>query len=273
MRKAFTLIELIFVIIIFGIMSSFGAELLYKVYENYVYSNTFNRLQNQSEAAVKQIANRLQYRIKDSTIARVGTGGGILEIGDNIANATVLEWIGTDIDGWRGTTRPTWSGFIDLDASLVGTLSSPGSSLNQNGAIFFIGSDVNLSTDFGWGSAINNQSKSLHPVTMAGTSISDNTTGAADFSGADIYEYYQYTRTAYAIHLNGTNLILYDNYQPWDGDNINTVATRTASLLMENVSSFKFTSMGDILIIQVCVSDGNVTGVGEYSVCKEKVVF
>ena len=271
MRKAFTLIELIFVIIIFGILSSFGAELLYKVYENYVYSNTFNRLENQSEAAVKQIANRLQYRIKDSTIARNTTTGPVLEIGDNIAGATVLEWIGMDIDNWRGTQQPLWSGFIDLTASTAASLSTPGSSLNRNGAIFFVGSDVDLNSTFGWSGAINNQNGSMHPVTLNGTTIVDNT-AAADFTGVDVFEYYQFSQTAYAVSLEGGDLFLYDNLQPWDGD---TLATGTVGkhLLTENVSSFKFTSMGDILIVQVCVSDNNVTGVGAYSVCKEKVVF
>jgi len=27
------------------------------------------------------------------------------------------------------------------------------------------------------------------------------------------------------------------------------------------------------MIIQVCIGDNNVTGLGEYSACKEKVVF
>ena len=71
MRKGFTLIEMIFVILIFGILSKFGAELLFKIYENYIYSNTSNRLLNQSEMAVTQISNRLHNRIKDSTIASV----------------------------------------------------------------------------------------------------------------------------------------------------------------------------------------------------------
>ena len=170
---------------------------------------------------------------------------------------------------------PTWSGFIDLTASTVGSLETPGSSLaNQNGAIFFVGSDVDLNSTFGWSGIINNQNASIHPISFdANSKIIDNTSGSADFSNVDVFEYYQFATTAYAVSLEtGGDLFLYDTFQPWAGDNLSTAGIGK-SLLTENVSSFSFTSMGDILIIQVCVSDGNVTGVGAYSVCKEKVVF
>ncbi len=289
MRKGFTLLELVFVIVIFGIMSKFGADILYKIYENYVYSNTFNKLQNQSEAAVKQIANRLQYRIKDTAIARIGTTGNIIAIGevtnalgDNMNDATVLEWIGTDIDGWRGTTGntdPDWSGFIDLQASLVSSLNTPGTQLPANtpGALFFIGSDVDLGSNFGWNGSITDQTAAIHPVNISGTSIASS--NVDDFNGTDVYEYYQFSTSAYAVHLDipvgetDGDLNFYYGYQPWNVATPNSIGSASTSLIMENVSSFKFTSIGDLLVIQVCVTDGNVTGVGDYSVCKEKVVF
>ncbi len=280
MRKGFTLIELIFVILIFGILSKFGADILYKIYENYIYSNTFNRLQNQSEAAVKQIANRLQYRIKDSTIARDTIASNNIEpIGSNSGNENVLEWIGTDIDGWKGSsagsTKPDWSGFIDLANSSAVSLNSPGTSVNAAGlGLFFIGSNVDLnSSAFGWDgtnlTGVAPSSSSMKVVNLTGNVIT--LTGGGNFVGSDVYEYYQLARSAYAVSLENNNLFLYDKYSPWLGQTANISGTK--SLLMENVKSFKFTSMGDIMVIQVCVSDSNITGVGEYAICKEKVVF
>ncbi len=278
MRKGFTLLELIFVIVIFGILSKFGADILYKIYENYVYSNTFNRLENQSEAAVKQIANRLQYRIKDSTIARNNLTAGIEPIGSNTGDETVLEWIGIDIDGWKGTTStaPQWSGFVDLMDSNASTLSSPGTLITDTDlGIFFIGSNVDLnSSAFGWDgtdlSGLATQAGiAMHPVDFTTTSITSANGG--DFTNVDVYEYYQLSRSAFAVGLVGTDLNFYYDYKPWLGET--AAANATQVLIMENVTSFKFTSMGDIMIVQVCVGDDNVTGVGEYSICKEKVVF
>jgi prepilin-type N-terminal cleavage/methylation domain-containing protein len=217
MRKGFTLIELIFVILIFGILSKFGADILYKIYENYIYSNTFNRLENQSEAAVKQIANRLQYRIKDSTIARnTITSNPIEPIGNNSGDENVLEWIGIDVDGWHGSgagsTAPDWSGFIDLANSSALTLDSPGTSVNAvNLGLFFIGSNVDLnSSAFGWDGTILTgvapSSSSMKVVDFAGNAIT--LTGGGNFGGADVYEYYQLARSAYAVSLENNNLFL-----------------------------------------------------------------
>lgn len=274
-RSGFTLIELIFVILIFGILSKFGADILYKIYENYIYSNTYNRLLNQSEAAAKQIANRLQYRIKDSTIAR--SGGTVIPIESNITSATVLEWIGTDIDGWRGTssTSPDWSGFIDLDpasGSSAASLNSPGTSaISGNNAIFFIGSDVDLSGNaFGWSGAVTGQDGAMHPVAVTTNTL---TPIGGNFSGKYVYEYYQLAKSAFAVSLEGTDLKLYSGYQPWSTTSPRQMSDVTPVTIMENVSNFQFTAMGDILVIQVCVSDNNITGTGGYGVCKEKVVF
>lgn len=290
MRKGFTLLELIFVILIFGILSKFGADILYKIYENYIYSNTYNKMLNQSENAVIQIANRLQYRIKDSTIARDGIGGAIEPIGSNTGNEKVLEWIGTDIDGWKGTNtnKPDWSGFIDLANSTPAALSSPGTSaMNGDLALFFIGSDVDLTgNNFGWnGVAIADQNKAMHRVNVA-----DNTVTAAvggDFTGVDVFEFYQMAKSAFAVSMEtdgkkitlpdgstlpSYNLFLYYGYQPWSGEKAGVDGIK--SLLSEDVLSFKFTSMGDILIVQVCTHDNEVTFSDEgYAVCKEKVVF
>ena len=275
MRKAFTLMELIFVIVIFGILAGFGTELLTRIYENYIYSNTFNRLQNRSESAVKQIANRLQYRIKDSTIARVASVGTAVGIGNTVGGEDVIEWIGVDIDGWRGTasTAPNWSGFIDLEASTATSLNSPGTltDADTNMSIFFIGSNVDLNNNnFGWnGTAPTGQTGDIHPIKAITTAgVIEPKTGD-DFTGVDVYEFYQLAKTAYAVRLDGTDLRFYYGYQPWNGG---TYGAASNSLIMEDVSSFKFTSIGDILVIQVCVSDGNLTGL-DFSICKEKVVF
>ncbi len=275
MRRGFTLIELVFVIVVIGIISKFGVELLYKSYEAYVVSNTFNRLTNESELAVKQIANRLSYRIKDTVIARTVPGGAVVPIGSIAGNENVLEWMGIDSDGWRSSS-PTWSGLIDLSpvsigglaTSTINGLSSPGTTTNDSGAIFFIGAPVDLSTNFGYdGAAVTTQSEAIHPVNMGAVITSSN---ADDFDDIDVYEFYQFTKSAFAVSLEGSDLYFYYGYKPWDGEGM---ASGTKALLMENVKSFDFATIGDILIVQVCLTDNNAAGLGEYSLCKEKVIF
>ena len=216
-RTAFTMIELVFVIVVIGIIAKFGVEFLIKAYDGYIFSTVQNRLQTQTETALEQITNRLQYRIKSSIIARKTTG-----VYNPLANAdgteTILEWVGYDIDGLRGTTAPTWSGFIDLASSSAGVLQSLGTNTTNantiitslssgiagiaNSAIFFIGgnSDVN---GFGWdGTAITDNTHAMHPIGV--DAQVSHLVPNSDLNGTDAYEYYQLAWTAYALVWNGT---------------------------------------------------------------------
>jgi prepilin-type N-terminal cleavage/methylation domain-containing protein len=290
LRRAFTLLEMVVVIVIIGILSTFGVDLLIKMYENYVFSNTQNTLQSKSELAVMQVANRLEYRIRDSVIARSDKNSATpIPIG-NAGNTSyrVLEWIGIDADGWLETPAPDWSGFIDLAASSATQLATPGTTSIPTTlgtpAIFFIGSDVDLGSNFGWTGAILNQDASMHPVNLDTSSGQPFLTPAVGgtFAGAgqpnDIYEFYQLARSAYAVSLEDfdgdgetDDLVLYYDYQPWNGGSI---ATASSALLADNVSTFQFRSVSDILKIQICVTtEEDITGEGQYAICKEKTIF
>ena len=302
MRKGFTFIEMIFVIVIMGILAKFGAEIFRNVYQNYTNSTANNELQIETELVLQQIANRLQYRIKDSIIARdpgVDFYGLSSVPSATAANYTVFEWVGYDIDGWLGTNRngynkPTWTGIIDVDAVDTAnadedTLFSPGTDTTEvgtviaalspsgagvgNAAIFFTGENSDVQTDYGWqGAALTQQfNVAAHRITAGGNVPQlDDATGD-DFNNTDIYEQYKLAWTAYALDIsNDGNLTLYYDYQPWEGETYNNNGTPV--LLMQNVTTAKIQALGDILNLQVCVSENNITG-SEYSICKEKVIF
>ena len=219
-RTAFTMIELIFVIIVIGIIAKFGVEFLIKAYDGYIFSTVQNRLQTQTETALEQITNRLQYRIKSSIIARDndGVATDYRALASSNGNETILEWVGYDIDGLRGTTAPTWSGFIDLASSSAGVLQSLGTNTTDanttitnlssgiagiaNSAIFFIGGNSDVD-GFGWnGTAISDNTHAMHPI-KAGANVTDIDLNAS-LVGQDAYEYYQLAWTAYALVWSGT---------------------------------------------------------------------
>lgn len=151
-KRAFTMIELVMVIVVMGIVASIGAEIISKLYENYLKTRAINRLQAQSETVLDQIAKRLTYRIKGSVIAREkspspGVLGNYVPLSDANSSYQILEWIGKDNDSFRGESNgtvsiPGWSGFIDLDsndtnrtAGIYGTLKTSGSELNVTNQI------------------------------------------------------------------------------------------------------------------------------------------
>ena len=279
-KRAFTMIELIFVIVVMGILGKFGTEFLMQAYENFFYSNMANRLQKQSEAAVTQIAARLQYRIKGSIVQSAG--------------ATQIDWVGMDIEGWRGIWNgidrniPTWSGFINLDTSfipnanllrspktdtskagaIINALSyTPVSNLNDSAIIFIGATDPTISI---WdGNASSQLNELAHPIQSSGNNFQP-LVGTGSFLGVDVYEFYKLAWTAYTVRLVGTNLILYYNYQPWQGENFNSSGINN-EILMENVVDFQYQTIGDLIKIKVCVNSNLVDG--NYSICKEKTVF
>ena len=284
-RAAFTLLELIFVIVIMGILAKFGVEFLSQAYKNFLFSSINAALQSQSEAAVETIASRLQYRIKDSIIARESGGGFSALAGYTAGSAEILEWIGTDIDGLRGNSMPLWSGVINLGLSGATMLKSPetnttaidnfidtlsyGDSGINNAAIYFIGSDSDIN-NYGWnGTALADHNTSVMHRINAGANIDEFVSGiGVDFNSTDIYEYYQLAWSAYAVvHSNDGNLTLYYDYQPWEGE---SYTSGKSQLIMENVDTFRFKAIGSIVKIQVCVKTDLVE---EYSLCKEKTVF
>ena len=289
-HSAFTMIELIFVIVIMGIIGKFGTEFLAQSYNSFIFSNVNNTLQSNSAMAVEFIASRLQHRIKDSVIVREGkvTTFDALSSSDSGKNYTVLEWVQTDIDGYRGLNKPYWSGIIDLDLSDKNKLVSPltdtteideliqilsyGNSKIENSALYFIGSNNDID-GYGWdGVAITEQNSSvMHPIKANSNVDEFISSNGDDFSMLDVYEYYKLSWTANAIVLEDDTLYLYYDYQPWNGEKFydsNKEIQKTT--LMENVSTFRAVAIGSIIKIQICVKSDLVE---EYSLCKEKTVF
>ncbi len=304
MRKGFTFIELVFVIVVMGILAKFGSNLLATSYQSAASSSINNRLQVDTELTLNQLSNRLQYRIKDSIITRTGVGGAAVALSSSLGTPTVLEWVGYDIDGWLGINNgtfnaPSWSGFIDVNDAgaiaalnylespatdtgvantIIQALSVAGTDINDS-AIFFTGANSDVTTDYGWNNAQNFQSTTAAHRIGSGapvTRLFDMT--ISTFLNTNIYENYKLAWTAYAVRLmdfdtdgNIDDLVLYYDYQPWTGETFS--ANGTPVLLLSNVDTFKFQGIGDTVKLQICVNEENTLGGGVYAVCKETAIF
>lgn len=293
-RHAFTMVELIFVIVIIGILSKFGVEFLRQAYDNFIATKVNNELQAKSQFALEFIAKRLQYRIKDSIIARKDNNTSTALASASTTDFTILEWIGTDIDNLRGNTTPNWSGIIDLNASSANLLVSPDTnttalnnmiSILSNGtagiddaALYFIGSNNDVLTAYGWDGNLTTQQGAMHPIQQdaAGGAITqfESSIGGVNFGGVDLYEYYQLAWSAYAVRLEDDDadgdtddLVFYYNYRPWAGEKYSDV---NRTLLMQDVDTFQFMAIGSVVKIQICTTNDLLE---EYSLCKEKTVF
>ena len=301
-KKAFTLLELILVIIVMGIIAIMGTDILTNLYEGYMRSYSINRLESQTTTILNQIVKRLQYRIKDSVIAMKPSG--VYRALDDPAldtTYTILAWIGTDNEGFKGQydntknfSVPGWSALIDLNSSQTdkSQVKTPGSTLSIADSIInsLSKGEVNLSgasntpalifkgfyhsdrPAFGWsGSGDHNYT---YNVQRNGDDIlvfSDSTQANA---AKEVYERYAIVWSAYAIvpvstGANDMNLTLYYNFQPWEGE---TYHNGKSTVLAEHVSSFRFKQIGQTLRLKLCIHDDNKSGF-DFAVCKERAIF
>ncbi|WP_200763584.1 type II secretion system protein [Nitrosophilus alvini] len=299
MRKAFTLIELIFVIVILGIIAVIGSGIFIRIYESYITSRAINELETKTELVLSQLAKRLSYRIKEATIARKQPNdSNITALSMADQNYQILEWIGYDNDGFRGEWdgtkyQPGWSGFIDLDSnetnktkiktpgsklsyanSIISQLSNGAADLNNTGAaIIFkglpLGFDIN---NYGWNEnpnygTIGNHNYVLRVKQAAGQE--DVLEFTENLGSKDIVEQYYLVWSAYAVVPENGNLYLYSNYRPWFAERYND---GNRNLLAENVSVFKFRQIDKVIRLKLCLFK-NITDDYNISFCKEKVVF
>ena len=304
MKKAFTMLELVMVMVILGIVASIGAEIIASMYSNYLRSRTINRLESQTEITLEQIAKRLQYRIKESVITRdkANVGNPPLSLSDSSialgSTYDILEWIGASNESFLGTPRPGWSGFIDLDnndtnrglgrlktsesnltdaASTISALTDGNITLTttNEAALVFKGMAYSVA-DFGWGNPNNGDGTATLKI-KTGASIDILEISNDANPPTEITEQYTLAHTAYAIVPSATNstdfnVTLYYNYQPWLGRDYNTHGT--PSVLAEHASLFRFRQDESTLRLKLCLHDANQTGVGDLIVvCKEKVVY
>jgi len=157
-RNAFTMIEIILVIVILGIVSMISANIIAHMYDGYMRSKVLHDLEQKTELAIDQIALRLQYRIKDTVIARdMYNPNNIRSLSAIDLNESfgMMEWIGYDnaslLGEFNGTVSiPGWSGFVDLYRTDTNKtqIVTPGSDLKyaENTIYALSYGDINLST-------------------------------------------------------------------------------------------------------------------------------
>ncbi len=293
---AFTMVEMIFVIVVLGIVAAIGSGIIAKIYESYIYSNNINTLQAKTELALMKISKYLSFRIKNSVIARKlsPNDNNISSLSTADGTYKILEWIGYDNEGFEGnTTGPGWSGFIDLSSSqtnktqiktsgshltyatnVINALSNKEANLsdvNSSVAIIFKGLPNQFDIkQYGWNDWSGTKN---HNYIFRVQKIAPDILKFIENNASTIYEQYQLVWSAYAIvpegNVSDRNLTLYYNYRPWMAQKY---SDGNKSVLLEHVSTFKFKQIGNTIRLKLCIfnpiiNDENI------SFCKEKVVF
>lgn len=235
MKRAFTLLELVVVIVVLGIIAMMSFNAIMNIYSNYFQTKTVNELETQTEIALEQISKRLEHRIKPSVIARK-TDGAFLALNDSGVNLNaeyeILEFIPYAYEIFNdvpsGNKAGRYSGYADLAKSSPATgLISPGSNFTtgvvetikdltckddtrnatcvdftkKDGGVVAIFSDVyyNVQDSFGYKGDITNLDIAKVGVKGGQSGLNGNTLEISGFGGKQISEQYHLAYTANAI--------------------------------------------------------------------------
>ena len=316
-RGGFSLIEVVFVLVILGIVASISSQIIVQVYENYILQRAIYSVSRKTELIANQIVNRLTYRIEGTTISKdhkaflsgAITNSDWLPIEDVPIGGdkyTTIEWIGYDNDSFASDINPNWSGVANYEYDVNRSrFVTPGSNLSKTATIMSNLSngkvDLTINKPAGLIFIENNNyyrdSREYSPLCMGmipelATSTRDcifpvynDTNNSLTFTRSRdtnhtirpkiITERYKLAWSAYAIapeqQPNGLfKLVLYSNYQPWNGDSY-LDANTTKHTLMTNLSVFKFSENGGIIHFKLCATEE--LGDNNISTCKEKVIM
>jgi len=324
-KPGFTLLEVIFVIVILGIVASIGSTIVAQLYDNYIVQRAVQRVSLKTELAADQIANRLADAIPSSIIARnpIAVNYNFQALRDIPAGAgdrrpRPLEWIGYEHDSFAGSLVPGWSGYCDIDATqgLIAAVPvnrtsviTPGSNLPfTNQVIQNLSGSVNNLADAALLFNTNGQHSAALQQTPACYGYDGNTACIYRVAGNNgsrnirlddniapgnfISPLYKIAWSAYAIvptnirRATTNNSALFDlelryGYQPWNTANNNDfdLLGTNRSILLRNVTSFKFAQQGNTIRFKICATEqigGNAAddiAATNISVCKEKVVI
>jgi len=271
-KKAFSMLELVFAIVVLGIVSSVGADIIANTYRSYVLQRAQHSASIKSELAMLEIANRLRYAI-EGTIFRVKNDDSFeaidLPLGSSGEDYKGLQWVAYDGDSFETSNTPGWTGMCDVAPSTKRKLVTPGSDLDLTDSVI-----QNLSS----GSRSISDAVVYFPHGSGAYPIDKDSDGNISFdSDSDmVEEHYKLAWSSYALILEdadgdgvANDLFLYYNFSPVPQ------ATRgdIKKLLLKNITTFKFKGTDGVIRIKLCKeesigeSDKNITS------CKEKAVF
>ena len=307
MKRAFTLLELIIVIVILGIIAMMSFNAIMNIYSNYFQTRTVNELETQTEIALEQISKRLEHRIKPSVIARKPSGG-FLSLNDSRVNLNsgyeILEFIPYAYEIFNDVASGSnkagrYSGYVDLANSSPTTgLISPGSNFttevietikdltckddasgcvdfeNKDGGVVAIFSDVyyNVQDSFGYKGISN-----LDIAKVGVKSIDGDTLEISGFDGKQISEQYHLAYTANAIvpeqsadpKDTANGVFDLNLYYDYRPWMGQGYKNGEKATLAKNVTRFVFTEKNGVIVLKLCMRAKN----SEITICKSKAVY
>lgn len=301
-HAGFTMIELLFVIVIMGIVGGLALEAIRQYYEGIYRTGEYSKRVAQADQMLEQIAHYFENGISDSII-RLDENNltgcfGVPQIGDDNNDYTIA-FVSVDQDGmrgfWDGTRwRPGWNSdtvagintlfSADSNYTAMDNVSPLDANNTSRAAIFRsdgLGEGNNECERFGWDLPANNTNDVYATIQNVVSDSNLTLNQTLSISGQAKRTYVM--RTAYAFRARNGEFNMYGGFEPWNGERYDTVQPR---LLGENVTHFTIlydnantninSNIGNIYTLKICIRglDNNLADTNDSSrqICRERMV-
>ncbi len=295
MRGAFTLIEMIFVIVIAAVLSVGSFKAMQALFVRSAQAKAIGDLTLRSQIVLDQLNALLYNRIPNSVIGY--TPGDICEpIAQLSVSRPVLEWLGTMDDD---LLQRRYDGFVNMGESnrTTATLATPHIDATLNAATLNLifsgslddGSDESFSAcggAFGWHGQ---QSRLSFDVAIGTDTVRITDTVQPQF----IYEKFYLSDTAYAVARGAdvsnlsncsydtsllkdvaNTLFLFYNYRPFQGETFCADGgVGNVVVLAEDVSAFRAENVNDAIVLSIDMNRSIRGSHATVHITKQKAVF
>ncbi len=299
-RPAFTMIELLFVIVVLGIIGGIALEAIRQYYENIYRTQEYTKRVAEADHILDQVSKYFESAISSSIVnLDKGNTTGCEGAPDGDTGDFTVAFVAPDEDSLRGVGTPGWSEDTLLgannvitaldadyeDADDVITALFPASSLGNSAVYDAQSADVGTCARFSLNGGVTG-SAGYHRITgSTATTLTLHTENNAT-DGKRKY----LLRTGYAFRVNDDgNFMMYTNFRPWLGERYNTAQNRRENILGQNVAHFyadydandfmnnaNLTDRGLVWRLKVCMrgieSDLSNSDAESQTICRERRV-
>lgn len=299
-RNAFTMIELLFVIVVLGIVSGIAIEAVRQYYDGIYRTGEYTKRAAEADYILEQISKYFENGISasvvrlDKNIAPNGSTCDGPPKDDSQNDEYTVAFIAVDHEGldgyWNGSRwLPTWSPNVIVSTTGIMALDANYTKANlqealSDAAIYDFGSssaaNLGVCNDFAWGSSTSSRYNTIITGGFTDTNLTLQNT-PSETSGNKYL-----LRTGYAFRVHNGEFKLYTDFQPWKGENYTAGGSK---LLAKKVAHFTVdydltntnmnSSKGNVYRLKLCMfgldenlSDANTTSTNEFQICRERMV-
>lgn len=249
-RHGFTFIELLFVIVILGIVGGIALEAIRQYYENIYRTQETTKRAAEADHILEHLSKYFETAISSSIVNldkdnAVGVCNGPPVSGDNSDYTVAFVSVDSDSLLGMGDGRPGWSEDVLLQNTTLTAADANYTTSNNiitalnstllNSAVYDADSvDVAACSRFNWDGS---STAGYHAI----AAYTDNTLtlNAANVAFDGKRKYLLRTGYAFRVSTDG-NFTMYSNFRPWLNERYsnNAVVNRQANLLARNVAHF-----------------------------------